>query len=66
MQTNDYPNVDMMLRLVHIWVITALFLTMFSNLRRRLRDAFYVYYLFSDERGLNWLKLRTVEIECRI
>jgi hypothetical protein len=65
-QTQDFPKLDMLLRLLHVWIITSFFLIMITNLRRRLKDAFYVYYLFSDERGLNWLKLRTVEIECSL
>lgn len=46
-------------------VISLQVIFMIIRIRRHLSMLFYKHTMATEEKKLNWLKLRTIEIECR-
>lgn len=59
-----YKSVNYFYSCVNMAVITMIIIYMIISIRHHLAYVYYEYYLITQEKGLNWLKLRTIEIEC--
>lgn len=59
-----YKSVNYFYSCTNMAVISTLIVNTIVEIRHHLAYAYYEHYLITEEKALNWLKLRTIEIEC--
>lgn len=66
LKTEKYRSLNYFYACTNIAVISIQMIFMIVRIRRHLSMLFYKHTMATEEKRLNWLKLRTVEIECRL
>lgn len=64
LKTEKFRSVNYFYACVNMTVISLQVIFMVIRIRRHISMLFYKHALASEEKGVNWLKLRTIEIEC--
>lgn len=64
LKTEKYKSVYYFYACVSMTVMSLQLIFMIIRIRRHISMLFYKHTMATEEKGLNWLKLRTIEVEC--
>ena len=64
LKTEKFKSTNYFYACMNVAVISIQIIFMVIRIRRHLSMLFYKHTMATEEKRLNWLKLRTIEIEC--
>lgn len=66
LKTEKFKSANYFYACTSVAVISLQMIFMVIRIRRHLSMLFYKHTMATEEKKLNWLKLRTIEVECRL